>query len=83
MHCDFLGLSATYEDRWVNGSSAEKAKYQEQYSYLWNYVKNHSEYRCVDIGVSGTSGLGNFPSNANNVYDTMEWVLEGFRGDGT
>ena len=70
IHAYFLGLSATYESNWLNGNDAQKAKYQEQYSYLWNYVKN-TGFRVCDIGQSGTGGCGNFPSSPSNVYDTM------------
>ena len=81
IHAYFLGLSATYESNWLNGNDAQKAKYQEQYSYLWNYVKN-TGFRVCDIGQSGTGGCGNFPSSPSNVYDTMFWIMDGFYGDG-
>ena len=81
IHVYFLGLSATYESKYQNGTSAEKASYKNKYSYLWNYV-NAGNFRCVDIGLSGKGGLGNFPSSASDVYDTMFWVADGFYGDG-
>ncbi len=81
IHAYFLGLSATYEARWVNGNSAEKAKYQEQYTYLWNYIKN-TGYQVCSIGASGVGGCDNFPKNSGDVYDTMFWIMDGFYGDG-
>jgi hypothetical protein len=81
IHVYFLGLSATYESKWQNGSAAEKAAYKEKYTYLWNYIKQ-GNFRCVDIGASGIGGLDNFPKNADTVYDTMFWIQDGFYGDG-
>ncbi|MBR6917854.1 MAG: DUF4838 domain-containing protein [Clostridia bacterium] len=81
VHVYFLGLSATYDSNYLNGNAEQIAKYKEQYSYLWNYIKKGG-YRCVDIGESGIAGLGNFPSSANDVYDTMFWIMDGFYGDG-
>lgn len=81
IHVYFLGLSATYERCWVNGSEAQKAQYQEQYAYLWNYI-NTGTYRVCDIGQSGKGGCGNFPKNSSTVYDTMFWIMDGFYGDG-
>ncbi len=81
IHVYYLGLSATYESKYVNGSSAERAEYKQKYAYLWNYV-NEGSFKCVDVGYSGKGGLSNFPSSADDVYDTMFWVMDGFYGDG-
>ena len=75
IHVYFLGLSATYESDWVNGTSAQKAAYKEKYDYLWNYIeqygyldkKNSSGgydvvydgYKCVDIGYHEKRGALN------------------------
>ncbi|MBQ6261946.1 MAG: hypothetical protein IJK58_00325, partial [Clostridia bacterium] len=67
--------------RWVNGSEAQKSAYLQQYKYLWNYIKNGT-YKCVDLGLSGPGGLGNFPANSDTVYDTMFWIMDEFYGDG-
>lgn len=81
IHVYFLGLSATYESKYLNGTADEKAEYLERYGYLWDYI-NGGGFRCVDIGQSGVGGLGNFPKSKTDVYDPMFWVMDGFYGDG-
>ena len=86
VHVYFLGLSATYESRYVNGTEAERAAYKEQYEYLWDlvrtegYADGRDGFRCIDFGGGGYGGLMNFPSNSGDVRDTMSWILEDFNG---
>ena len=87
VHCHFLGLSATYESDYVNGSSAAKAEYTRRYTWLWNYFRDHGYisgsredgYIAADF-ISNDYGLTNFPSSASNVYDTMRWLYSDYDG---
>ena len=42
LHCDFLGLSATYDDYYVNGTDAQKANYKGS-------ITNFVGFRISDI----------------------------------
>lgn len=91
IHVIYLGLSATYESKYVNGSSGDRTKYKTDYKYLWDYVNNNGYIdkvredgiKCFDAGQSGIAGLGNFPKNSDDVRDTMSWFANDFHGDET
>ncbi|MBE6562710.1 MAG: DUF4838 domain-containing protein, partial [Ruminococcaceae bacterium] len=78
MHCDFLGLSATYERDYVNGDANKKAAYEEAYAALYNNIVTN-EIRLTSYG-SGKYAANNFPSSAEDIYNPMEWLDEGFTG---
>ena len=88
IHVVFLGLSATYESNYVNGTEVQKNKYKARYETLWDlintegYLKdvNENGIRCADVGQSGRGGLGNFPANSSDVRDTMSWIMDDFDG---
>ncbi len=86
IHVYFLGLSATYADRYANGNDDQRAAYKEQYGYLWDLVNtegcrsDRDGIRLVDIGGGGPGGLYNFPSSPSDVRDTMSWIMEDFNG---
>ncbi len=72
-HCDFLGLSATYERDWVNGDEQTKAEYERRYAFLYNLMNSK--------GLSVTSfGLENAPKSASDIMDPMRWIFDDFTG---
>ncbi|MBQ7714952.1 MAG: DUF4838 domain-containing protein [Clostridia bacterium] len=77
MQCDFLGLSATYERDWLRGDAAARESYKARYQNLYNYIKNNG---VRVAGFSGTAGCDNFPTSANDIRDTMDWLWEGCNG---
>ncbi|MBR6917050.1 MAG: DUF4838 domain-containing protein [Clostridia bacterium] len=87
IHVYFLGLSATYESNYVNGTSEQRSKYAQQYAYLWDLVNTEgfidktreNGFKCTEV-TSGISGLSNFPSSPDNIYDTMRWIFDDFTG---
>ncbi len=91
LHCDFLGLSATYERDWINGNSEAKALYKERYQFLYDkiteYLNKGDRSIKVTTYASGTAGADNFPKTRDEIYSPMTWIDEGFTGywewDGT
>ena len=73
LHCDFLGLSATYERDWVNGDEDTKAAYAARYKALYDYVVNNG-IRCAGFDCQ------NFPKNATDIYKPMQWYFDDFNG---
>ncbi len=41
VHMHFLGLSATYETSYVNGSENERAVYAQTWEWLYDYINSH------------------------------------------
>lgn len=92
VHVYFLGLSATYDERYASATATaqQKADYKKMYSDFWNYINDNGYiqgsrndgYKCVDLGYNGVGGLKNFPSSPDDVRDTMTWVDVGFHGFG-
>jgi hypothetical protein len=79
-HCDFLGLSATYERDYVNGDAASKNLYEEHYEFLYNLIDSK--------GISIASlACESMPKNASDIKDPMKWIFDDFTGswewDGT
>ena len=72
IHVYFLGLSATFDSDWTNGSAEQRAAYKEKYDYLWNYINEYGYldkknsngdydvicdgYLCVDLGFHEVRG---------------------------
>ncbi len=91
LHCDFLGLSATYERDWVNGDAGAKALYKEHYQFLYDKITEYLDEESRSIKVTtyatGTAGADNFPESRDDIYSPMTWIDEGFTGhwewDGT
>ena len=79
IHVLFLGLSATYDKCFLNGTQSEKEKYRKLYSELWNDLR-YGDYCCVSY-CSGTAGLDNFPKSPNDIRDTMGWVSKNAQGE--
>jgi hypothetical protein len=87
IHVYFLGLSATFEDRYENGDDASRSDYKKDYDYLWDYIntKGYLEgeredgYRCTAF-LTGPGALDNFPENSDIVIDTMRWIFDDFTG---
>jgi len=86
LHCHFLGLSATYERDFVNGTDNAKAAYRSRYEWMWNYYKTNAATDSNPRGVkgtvfgSGTANFDNFPKNANSPIDPMFWISDGNNG---
>ena len=88
IHARFLGLSATYESNYVNGTPAQKSAYTTRYTWLWNYMKTKAYLqRTRDNGFKSTSfqngpgGLNCLPTSSSDVRDTMSWIFnDGFTG---
>ncbi|MBQ7603713.1 MAG: DUF4838 domain-containing protein [Clostridia bacterium] len=81
MQCDFLGLSATYDRDWVNGSASAKSAYRARYTALYDRIVD----RGVIVSLAGplsTHGCRNFPQSSSDedVIDPMEWLWEGCDG---
>ena len=87
IHMHFLGLSATYESDYVNGSAEQRAVYKTRYEWLWNYFKNRAYlegeredgFRAT-VFQNGVGGCDNFPSSSANVIDTMRWMFDYYTG---
>jgi hypothetical protein len=75
---DFLGLSATYESEYLNGTEAEREQYRKTYSELWH--KYNDNGIIENPAGSGVGGMANFPTSPSDVRDTMSWVGVGFNG---
>ena len=41
VHMHFLGLSALYEDRYVNGTEAQRAAYAEQWRWTYDFINEN------------------------------------------
>lgn len=41
VHMHFLGLSALYEDRYVNGTEDERATYADQWEWTYNFINDN------------------------------------------
>ena len=41
MGCDFLGLSACYNEMYTNGTAASRALYEQRFTDMYNYIKNN------------------------------------------
>jgi len=84
LHCDFLGLSATYERDYVNGDADAKALYKEHYQFLYDkiveYLGKGSQSIKVTTYAQGKAGADNFPSTRDDIYSPMTWIDEGFTG---
>lgn len=79
LHCEWLGLSATYERDYVNGSDESKAEYAARYKHMW---EKYNEYNMA-IGPYGSDyphGCNNYPTSASDIRDPMTWVFEDFSG---
>ncbi|MBR0302415.1 MAG: DUF4838 domain-containing protein [Clostridia bacterium] len=87
IHMHFLGLSATYESDYVNGTSAQRSKYTTRYTWLWNYIKNkgymqktrEDAFKATSFQ-EGVGGLNARPNTATEVRDTMTWIFLDFTG---
>lgn len=84
LHCDFLGLSATYERDYENGSSADRELYKERYQFLYDKIVEYSDKgdRRIKLTSYGT-GKGdadNFPATREDIYSPMQWVDDDFTG---
>ncbi len=80
--CDFMGLAATYAEKYENGDEDERAEYARRYARLWNfYNENHYDERTRPDGIKGTvfgSGIANFsafPSSPGNVVNPLYWIF--------
>ncbi len=39
--CDFMGLSSVYDDMYTNGDSTSRALYEERYTWMYEYIRDH------------------------------------------
>ncbi len=82
-HCDYLGLSATYEDKYVNGDDASRAVYEERYARLYNTLLDRGDTPgargdVIEVfGGSGTLGCEAFPSSESDIKCPMDWLFRG------
>ncbi len=89
IHVRFMGLSATYESNYVNGTSAQRSAYKTDYTWLWNYFKNEAYMQSAREGEQffkatsfqeGPGGVNARPNTADEVVDTMRWIFTDFTG---
>ncbi len=76
MQCDFLGLSATYQTKYVEGTEETRAIYAERYARLYNIVES-KDVRVA--GLDGAHGCLNFPSNGDPM-NPMQWLWDDCTG---
>lgn len=81
VHMNFLGLSATYQQDWVEGDAASQEKYRGRYEWLWNYYNNHPKFLTLNTTFlakeGAVGGMWSFPTSPNNPCDPMNWLLDG------
>ncbi len=53
--CEFMGLTATYNNNYVNGTASQRAEYEARYNRLWNYLNDN------DIVISGEPDIYSLP----------------------
>ncbi len=85
MHCDFLGLSATYERDYLNGDADTKALYVQRYQALYDMLEANSERpanRKVKLTeyATGKHNADNFPETRDDIYSPMRWISDDFTG---
>ncbi len=85
-HCDFLGLSATYERDYVNGNADAKALYTQQYQALYDMIVEYNSdsdkahhIRLTTYGTDKAYGE-NFPSSRDDIRNPMTWIFADFTG---
>lgn len=79
LQIDFLGLSATYESKYLNGTAEEKQIYAERYAYLVNHVIEKG-IEVVSFEPELPGGCKNFAKDANDIRNPMDWIGAGFTG---
>lgn len=79
LQIDFLGLSATYESKYLNGTDEERKTYEERYAYLMNMIVDRG-LEVVSWDPEKPGGCLNFPKNENDIRDPMTWLADGFTG---
>ncbi|MBR0302644.1 MAG: DUF4838 domain-containing protein, partial [Clostridia bacterium] len=84
VHMHFLGLSATYESNYVNGTEEQRNTYKERYAQLWKYYRDNAYDEDTNptgikgyVNGSGTAQFDNFPSLPNPVMCPMDWMFKG------
>ncbi|MBR6916666.1 MAG: DUF4838 domain-containing protein [Clostridia bacterium] len=87
VHAHFLGLSATYDSSYVNGTPEERAAYVSRYEWLWNYYKDNAASSSNPEGIkatvfgSGIANFDNFPADDGDPVSPMSWIFkDGFDG---
>ncbi len=80
--CHFIGLAATYERDFVNGSAESRAKFAERYAWLWNFYNDNAyDENSNPMGIrgtvfgSGTANLTGFPKSPADVEDPLLWIF--------
>lgn len=74
IHLNYLGLSATYEQDYVNGTDEAKEAYAKRYADYYNYVKANN----ITLW---SAGCLNFPTSKDDIRDTMSWYFDGYIGE--
>ena len=74
----FLGLSATYERDYVNGSGPDRERWCDRYLWLWEQYHDHGIIENPYVDAVG--GMANFPASRNDYRDPMTWIGANFNG---
>lgn len=88
IHCDFLGLSATYERDYVNGSDEARGKWVSNYQAMYDIIcAEQLQLSAVSDGTKKydangemNSGCTNFPKSRDDIIDPMLWYFDDFTG---
>lgn len=80
LHCEFLGLSATYERDYVNGDSETRAEYAARYAKMYNLYNQYDMAIGPFSGDNTVHGCQNYPKNAEDVRDPISWIIDDFTG---
>ena len=62
VHMKFLGLSATYEESYLNGDEASRAQYEETWRWVYDYINSNGIRTTHDsTGISAPFTLDKSP----------------------
>lgn len=74
--CDFMGLSASYDDMYTNGDDESRTLYKQRYRWMYDYIRNHDM-------VIFSSDIYILPSTCNYDINPMtQFYEEGSRRPG-
>lgn len=80
MHCHFIGLSASYESHYVNGSAQDRILYEARYNKYRDDVEKYN----IPVTNYQEDGYGcqKFPAKGDPIVSPLDWIFEGgFTGE--